>query len=92
MGFRLYWRFGKVIKKLIQKKSYGIFNLCSGKIKLIDLAKIINPNLNNLILSNKKNDFNLIGSNKKLIKEIGPYSFKKIDTVLITRLNNNYKC
>jgi len=84
----------KVIKKLIQKKSYGVFNLCSGnKIKLIDLAKIINPNLNNLILCNSENDFNLIGSNKKLIKEIGPYSFKKINTVLITMIkSNNYKC
>ncbi len=74
----IYWDFlfidelTEIIRLIVVKKIYGVYNLCSGKkIKLISIAKIIDKT-NSYISYNKnyKKNYNLIGDNAKILKKI----------------------
>jgi UDP-glucose 4-epimerase len=74
----IYWDFlfidelTEIIRLIVVKKIYGVYNLCSGKkIKLISIAKIIDKT-NSYITYNKnyKKNYNLIGDNAKILKKI----------------------
>ena len=72
----------KLLKKKLRKK-HTVINICSGKtININNLVKLIKKKNNLKIKKTSRNSADLLkthGSNKKLLKIIGKYKFKKIE-------------